>query len=132
MFLPAQIVLNLTGTTHLFGKIIANVRANYLPSNLTDPSLPCSEICQQILQANVSGFNSFTSISTQYLIGSAGFSFSVTIDFGHEPIGVFTLTLGVNPAISAAYFPGVNAAQTYSFSINPAFLSMAGFSNDKL
>lgn len=118
-------MLNLTGTTHLFGKIVVNVRSNYLPSNLTDPSLPCSDICKQILQVNLSGFNSYKSIETQYLVGSAGFSFSITIDFGQEPIGLFTISVGINPAIGQAYFPRINFAQTFSFAVNPALLSLA-------
>lgn len=118
-------MLNLTGTTHLFGKIIANVRSNYLPSNLSNPSLPCADLCQQILTVSLTGFSSYTSIAAQYLVGSSSFSFSIEIDFGAEPIGAFTLSVGVNPTVSQLYFPAIDSSLSYSFSINPAFLSLA-------
>ena len=46
---PTKITVNLTGTSHLYGIININLKLNYLPSNLSDSSLACMDLCQQII-----------------------------------------------------------------------------------
>lgn len=48
----------------------------------------------------------------------------MTVEFGIEPIGVFTLSVGINPTIGALYFSGVDFSQSFDFIVNPAYLSM--------
>ncbi len=104
--------VSLTGTSHLYGVIIVNLKVNYLPANLTDPTAPCLDLCQQLLLVTVAGgFNSYISIVTKYFPGTL--SFSSEISFGREPIGPFTLSVSGNPTMSSIYFPAVPAKDSY-------------------
>jgi hypothetical protein len=106
---PSKFKLIQTGTVHIPGAIIVNVKANYLPTNITNPSKPCTLLCSQILQFDLKGFNSYQSISSQYIL-STSYSFSIQIDFGIEPIGVFNLTIGLDKNIANQYFSGVDCS----------------------
>jgi hypothetical protein len=122
-YLPPQLALNLTGTSHLYGTIIVNLKLNYLPANLTNPITPCTALCEQILNISISaGYNSYTAITVQYFPGT--FSFAIEVQFGIEPIPKFTIQATINQNIAGAYFPGINASGVFSFPINPAFLSI--------
>jgi hypothetical protein len=114
----------MTGTTHLLGKIVVNVRSNYLPATLTNPAVPCLALCKDILALElVSGFTSAVAITSTFLV-SPGLSFAVEIEFGVEPIGAFQLQARINPSVGAIYFSGIDYSPVFTFSINPAFLSL--------
>ena len=52
---PNEITLIQTGQSHLYGKIVLNVRVNYLPTNLiTSVGSTCgSNLCGEILSAQI-------------------------------------------------------------------------------
>jgi hypothetical protein len=71
----------MTGTSHMFGKIIINFKSNYLPSNMTNPPTPCTYLCNQALTvAVVSGDTQYTNITKSYFPGT--YSFGVEINYG--------------------------------------------------
>jgi hypothetical protein len=73
--------MRVTGQSHLYGKIIVNVKLNYLPNDFVNGP-DCTTTCDKILVANIiSGFSSSTSIVTNY-IKSTSYSFSIEINFG--------------------------------------------------
>jgi hypothetical protein len=71
----------------------------------------------------VSGDKSFVSIKAQY-IPTTSYSFSVEIDFGREPIGLFTVSIGIPQDLALKYFSGIDTSQKLSLDVNPAFLSL--------
>jgi len=76
----------MTGTAHMSGSIIVNLKTNYLPANLSDRAVACTDLCQNILEVVIiSGDTAVTSITGQYFPGTH--SFSYTLAFGREPIG---------------------------------------------
>lgn len=80
--LPQALTFESTGQSRLFGKIILNVRANYLPLSLIQSATDCSNKCNNVLSVTiVSGDRSTTGIVASY-IPSTSFSFSIEIDFG--------------------------------------------------
>jgi cysteine-rich repeat protein len=120
---PAQLTLSLTGTSHLSGAIILNVRSNYLPANLSDPAVACADLCQQLLNVSiVQGDKAVSSVKIQYFPGT--FSFSVSLNFGREPIGQFTVRVGVDPNVASVFFPDIESSSVASFSVTPAFLTV--------
>jgi hypothetical protein len=66
----------MTGQSHLFGKIIVNIRLNYLPALLTIAESNCSQKCERVIKANITTPNiPATSIVSNYIGGSSpGFS----------------------------------------------------------
>ncbi len=124
--IPQAITLTATGQAHVYGKIIINVDVNYLPLSLIQSSSDCSNQCMNVLSAKIiSGFSSTTGIVVSYL-PSTSFSFSVTVNFGVEPIGLFGISIGINPNLVQRYFSGINTSQTLTVNINPAFLAVVG------
>lgn len=79
--------MNVTGQTHLFGKIVLNVKLNYLPTNYTQMLSKCT-VCDNVLNIQINGQNSYVSIKSEY-IKSSSYSFGIEIDFGREPIPNF-------------------------------------------
>jgi hypothetical protein len=45
------------------------------------------------------------------------------MDFGHEPIGLFTVQVGIQSGIALKYFSGIDTTKTLSIDVNPAILS---------
>ena len=79
--MPQKITIRMTGTSHLYGVININLKSNYLPSNLTNSDLACTDLCQQILiVSKTSGSDPVLSTQIQYFPGT--FSFSVSFTFG--------------------------------------------------
>jgi hypothetical protein len=76
----------------------------------------------------VSGFRGAKSITARY-IPTTSFIFSIEVDFGREPIGQFTVEIGVNQNLRTQYFSGIDVSSKLRVDINPAFLSMADRSN---
>ena len=123
MVVPTQITVNMTGNSHLIGVVNVNLKLNYLPSNLSDSSLSCTDLCQQILDfAIVTGDKSVVSVVNQYFPGTK--SFAVSFNFAKEPIGQFTIEVKVNPSIASIYFPSVYSQDSFFFTVNPAFLAI--------
>jgi hypothetical protein len=69
------------------------------------------------------GDKSYTSIKAQY-IPTTSYSFSIQIDFGREPIQLFTAQIGIQQGYALKYFSGIDTSQTLSVDVNPAFLSV--------
>ena len=57
-------------------------------------------------------------------IPTTSFSFSITINFGREPIGLFSVQIGLNPNLVQRYFSGINVSNSLTVNVNPAFLSV--------
>lgn len=75
--LPKILTFSSTGQSHLFGKIIINIVANYIPLNLIQSSTDCANSCRDILSVQIiSGDKSATSIIATY-IPTTSFGFSV-------------------------------------------------------
>lgn len=129
--IPNALVFSSSGQSRLWGKIVLNVRVNYLPQALLDSASDCKNKCDNVLRANIiSGDSSAISIKASYILGSQ-YSFSVEVDFGKEPIGMFVLQVGINPALIGKYFSGVSAGSTLNINVNPAQMASVT-SNDNL
>jgi hypothetical protein len=76
------------------------------------------------------GDRSFSSIVSRY-IATTSYSFSIEINFGREPIGLFTVRIGLQPGIALKYFSGINTSNALTFDVNPAFLSLYRGGADK-
>ncbi len=46
-----------------------------------------------------------------------------------EPIGLFTVQIGINPNLVSKYFSGIDVSNRLTVNVNPAFLSLATNSN---
>jgi hypothetical protein len=122
--LPQAITFTSTGQSHLYGEIILNVKLNYLPLALIQSSSDCSNNCQNILSVKfVSGDSSATSIVVAY-IPTTSFSFSIQIQYMKEPIGLFSIQVGINPNLVQRYFSGIDTSQKTILNVNPAYLSL--------
>ena len=118
-----------SGQSHHYGKIFLNIRANYLPLSLLN-SPACRDNCASVLSVKiVSGDKSTTGIRARYIKGTS-FSFSVEIDFGREPIGLFAVEIGINPVYANYYFKGIDTSSTLNVNVNPAFLALAQENNN--
>ena len=71
----------------------------------------------------ISGDSSAVSIVASY-IPTTSYSFSVLIDFQKEPIGLFTVQIGINPTLISKYFSGIDVSNALTLSINPAAYSL--------
>ena len=101
-----------------------NVRLNFLPTGLLNSGNDCRDSCNSVLTTEiVSGFKGAKSITARY-IPTTSFIFSIEIDFGREPIGQFTVEIGVNQSIKNQYFSGIDVSKKIKIDVNPAFLSM--------
>lgn len=96
---------------------------NYLPQALIDSSRDCRNNCKDVLLGKfTSGDSSAISIVSSYIPNSQ-FSFSVEVNFGKEPIGMFSLQIALNPTIAAKYFSGVDTSAVLNVNVNPALFS---------
>ena len=127
--LPSALTLKSTGQSHLWGKVIINIKANYLPNALLDSAVDCKNKCDKVLSAKIiSGDKSAHSIVAQYIPNSR-YSFSVVVQFGREPIGMFVLQVGIRPTIAAKYFGQVDASATVNVNVNPSYFSQSNSNN---
>ena len=79
--------------------------------------------CEKILEVRfISGDRGFISIKTKY-IPTTSYTFSIEIDFGREPIGMFTAEIGIPSRIAYQYFNSIDVSQKLRADINPAFMS---------
>jgi hypothetical protein len=122
-FLPSSLIFTQSGQTHLTNKIVLNVRVNYLPQSLIKSATDCKNGCDLVLDVKITkGFSSVLSIKSSYIPGST-YSFSIEMDFGREPIGLFTVQVGLQSGIALKYFSGIDTTNTLSIDVNPAILS---------
>ena len=121
--LPTALTLKSTGQSHVWGKVIINVKLNYLPKALIDSAVDCKNRCNKVLSAQIiSGDKSAVSIVAQYIPNSR-YSFSVEVHFAKEPIGMFVLQVGVRPSIASKYFGQIDASKTLNVNVNPAYFT---------
>lgn len=121
--LPSALEIRSTGQSHLYGKIVLNVHINYLPLELVKSATDCANKCDNVLSVNIiSGDKSATSIMASY-IPTSSFMFAVEIDFSREPIGMFTIEVGINDHLVQKYFSGINVSNKLRVDVNPAFMA---------
>jgi cysteine-rich repeat protein len=121
--LPSTVSIESRGQTRLYGKVVLNVRLNYLPKALLASANDCKESCNTVLSVDiVSGFKGAKSISARY-IPTTSFIFAIEIDFGKEPIGQFSVEVGVNQNLRNQYFSGVDISKKLTVEVNPAYLA---------
>lgn len=107
------------------------MRVNYLPQALINSANDCRNNCKDVLVGKfTSGDTSAISIISSYIANSQ-FSFSVEVNFGREPIGMFSMQIGLNPIIAAKYFAGVDTSAVLNVNVNPALFAK-NLSNDQL
>lgn len=122
--LPKAISFSSSGQSHQWGRIVLNIRVNYLPLTLIQSASDCSSNCRNVLSAKIiSGDSSAVSIVASY-IPTSSYSFSVLIDFQREPIGIFTVRIGINPQLASKYFSGVDISSSITVDVNPALLNL--------
>jgi cysteine-rich repeat protein len=122
--LPSAISIENRGQSRLYGKVVLNVRLNFLPRALLNSANDCRDACGSVLTSQiVNGFKGAKSITARY-IPTTSFIFSIEIDFGREPIGQFTVEIGVNQDLRNQYFSGIDVSKKLTVEVNPAFLSM--------
>lgn len=121
--LPTALSIENRGQSRLYGKVVLNVRLNYLPKALLQSANDCKDNCNTVLTTQiVKGFTGAKSITARY-IPTTSFIFSIEIDFGKEPIGQFTVEVSVSQTLRTQYFSGIDATQKLTVEINPAYLS---------
>ena len=121
--LPQALTISSSGQSHIWGRVIVNIKLNYVPQALIDNAVDCRNKCNNVLSARIiSGDNSAVSIIAQY-IPNTRYSFSVEVVFGKEPIGMFTLLVGLRPTIAAKYYSGIDTSATATVNVNPAYFS---------
>jgi hypothetical protein len=125
-YLPSKLVITQSGQSHLMNKIVLNVRVNYLPPQLLETCVEGRNRdinCERILDVDITkGDKAAISITAKY-IPTTSYSFSVEINFGREPIGLFTARIGISQSLAQQYFAGMDTSQRLEVDVNPAFLS---------
>ena len=71
----------------------------------------------------ISGDKGYLSIKVNY-IATTSYTFSVEIDFGREPIQMFTAEIGVPRELAMKYFGGMDVSKKLRVDVNPAFMSV--------
>ncbi len=101
------------------------MRVNYLPQALLDSSNDCRHNCKDVLLGRfTSGDSSAISIVSSYIPNSQ-YSFSLEVNFGKEPIGMFSLQIALNPIIASKYFAGVDTSALLNVNVNPALFALS-------
>lgn len=114
--------MNSTGQVRTFGNIYANVRINYLPTNLSQNN--CSRCNDNILLVNLTSRPiTQPKITTSYIKGTS-YTFSVRFEFPGEPISEFSATVQINPALGNTFFQGVDISQVITINVNPAVMAL--------
>jgi len=79
----------------------------------------------------INGDSSTTGIVASY-IPTTSFSFSIEVNYQKEPIGMFTLQIGINPNLVQKYFSGIDVTVKLLVNVNPAFLATYTASGDNV
>lgn len=110
---------SLTGTVHLFGKIVQGVRLSYIPPELT--ANDCMN-CHKLLWVRVISSSVVPGVRVNYLPKSQ-YQFLTEFDFnGLFAIPVFSISIQINPDF-ASYFTDADMAQLEIKAIDPAVLA---------
>ena len=121
--MPSAIAFEERGQSHLYGKIVLNVRVNYLPMALINSAIDCKNNCNNVLDVDiVSGYAGAKSITARY-ISTTSYIFSIEIDFGREPIGIFSVQVGINQRLKTQYFNGIDTSSKINIGCTPAYLA---------
>jgi hypothetical protein len=121
--LPSVISIQSRGQSRLYGQVVINVAVNYIPPALIGSANDCANNCKTVLTASiVKGFQGAASITPRY-IPTTSYTFSIVVDFGKEPIGQFTLQVGINQNLKQQYFTGIDISSTLQIDVSPAYLS---------
>ena len=79
---PSAISFSTSGQSHLWGRMVINVRINYLPKALMESATDCHYKCNNVLSAKIiDGDKSAISIKSSY-IPNTRFSFSIEVIYG--------------------------------------------------
>jgi cysteine-rich repeat protein len=128
--IPTEVTFTSSGQSHQWGRIVLNVRANYLPLALVQSASDCANSCRDVLSAKIiSGDTSAVSIVASY-IPTTSFSFSVIVDFQKEPIGIFSIEIGISPRVATKYFKGIDISKKLTVNVNPAILAQTTVNNN--
>jgi len=129
--IPSALEISSTGQSRVWGKVIVNVRLNYLPQALIDSATDCANGCNNVLAVNIiSGDRSAVSIVAKY-IPTTRYSFSIEVDFSKEPVGMFVLNVGLRQSIASKYFTNMDTSKQLTVNVNPAYFAVQG-TNDIL
>lgn len=111
--------VTLTGTVHLFGRVVQGVRLSYIPPELT--ANDCA-LCSKLLWVRVISSDVIPGVRVNYLPKSK-YQFMTEFDFnGLFSIPVFTVSIQINPDF-AKYFTDADLAQIQVKTIDPAVLA---------
>lgn len=103
-----------------------------MPQALIDSAVDCRNGCNNVLAVNIiSGDSSAVSIVARY-IPTTRYSFSIEVDFGKEPIGMFVLNVGLRKAIATKYYGAMDTSKQLTVNVNPAYFSLQNSNSDSL
>ena len=128
MSTPSTVNLIQTGQIRYSTKIVLNVKMDYLPLKLIQSS-DCSNGCQGVLVAKLSGGETSARIKSTFLSGTR-YAFTIEMEFDRPYIAKFDAEISINPSL-ASYFTGVNISNKLKVEINPVFLSVVSNDNGK-
>jgi cysteine-rich repeat protein len=114
---PTRIALNPTGQTHTEGKVTQNIRASWLPANLTNGT------CSDCLDVKVVSGPQPRGINVRYVPGTS-YSFSVEFDYGYEPIPDFRYQARINPKLQNSYFQGIDISSVVGSNLSPNLMAV--------
>lgn len=117
---PERTYLELTGTVHLYGRIVQGVRLSYIPESLT--ANDCAE-CYNLLWVRVIKSDIVPGVRVNYLPKSK-YQFLVEFEFhGTFSIPTFNIAVQINPEY-AKYFNRKDMAQIQIKTIDPSVLAI--------
>jgi cysteine-rich repeat protein len=122
--LPSFISIEDKGQSRLYGKVVLNVRLNFLPRSLITSANDCKDACSSVLNAKVTRVAKAPQSITARYIPTTSFLFSIEIDFGMEPLNQFTVEIGVNQNLKTQYFSGIDTSRKLTLEVSPVFMSM--------
>jgi cysteine-rich repeat protein len=122
--LPSSISIEDRGQSRLYGKVVLNVRLNFLPRPLITSANDCKDACGSVLTAKVTKVAKGPKSITARYIPTTSFLFSIEIDFGMEPLNQFTVEIGLNQNLKNQYFSGIDTSKKLTLEISPVFMSM--------
>ena len=129
LYQPTQVTLTQTGQIRYQTKIVLNIKVDYLPQKLLQAT-ECNDRCSGVLKAEVVEGDKAISVKSKYIPGSS-YSFSVELDYGRSYMGKFSVELKINEKLGS-FFGGVGISNGLTVEVNPAFLSRAEGTSDRL
>ena len=118
--------MRMMGMTHLYGKIVLNVKINFLPQELLDSSSERDNIFKVLTNTNLP-----VEVRSSYMDHSS-YTYVIIYDFKKvEPIPEFLTRIEVKPEIKAKYFNEVAVTPLF-LKINPAYMARQDEDQDML